>query len=446
MRDLPIAAWLYSAAVAMTAAVAVLSYSLDSGAPSLPVTLAFAALFLVADFTPVWFRHVSYSVGSVVAMCAVIVAGPAAAAAAASAAAIDRELFSRKDWLPRIMINAGALSLSTLALGRVYQMTGGPAGSISGRDFPFILVPLFLGTAAFFLTNTTLVSLMVALARRIPAREVWQSDYRRAVVTHFLFAALGVIFAALHGEIGWLSAPLVIFPLIGARQAFHTSEQIRVRFDATVGSLVEALEAKDPYTRGHAERVGNLSRFVARSYGLSEKQAEKIRFAALMHDIGKTTVDTRVLQKPGKLTSEEYDHMKVHSARGASLLEEIDMMRDMVDGVRHHHERFDGGGYPDGLSGEDLSVVARIITVSDAFDSMTSTRSYRRAMPMEKALAEIKRCEGTQFDPAMVAALEKAIVRFGWEPAPEPYEGETTPRPEVSPHHAMERAANEATG
>jgi HD-GYP domain-containing protein (c-di-GMP phosphodiesterase class II) len=142
-----------------------------------------------------------------------------------------------------------------------------------------------------------------------------------------------------------------------------------------------------------------------------------------MHDVGKLTVDTRVLQKPGKLTMDEFEHMKVHPIRGSEIVAEIDLLKDMVDGVRHHHERMDGNGYPDGLSGRDLSLEARMIMVCDAFDSMTSTRSYRKAMPLEAAFAELRRCQGTQFDEHMVDCLEAAVARHGWEPAPEAYQG-----------------------
>jgi HD-GYP domain-containing protein (c-di-GMP phosphodiesterase class II) len=134
-------------------------------------------------------------------------------------------------------------------------------------------------------------------------------------------------------------------------------------------------------------------------------------------------VDTRVLQKPGKLTSDEFEHMKVHPIRGSEIVADIELLRDMVDGVRHHHERMDGKGYPDGLSGENLSLAARMIMVCDAFDSMTSTRSYRRAMPLSAAFAELRRCQGTQFDEQMVNCLEAALLRYGWEPAPETYQG-----------------------
>jgi putative nucleotidyltransferase with HDIG domain len=190
-------------------------------------------------------------------------------------------------------------------------------------------------------------------------------------------------------------------------------------FDDTVRALIKAIETKDPYTRGHAERVSRLAEMTARAYGLPEDRCRLIRYAAIMHDVGKLGVDSKVLQKPGKLTPEEYDHMKLHPVRGVEIVGDIDLMQEAVDGVRHHHERLDGGGYPDGLVGDDIPLVARLIMVADAFDSMTSTRTYRMAKTIEEAFAELQRCAGTQFDPRCLEALERAIARHGWQPEPE---------------------------
>ncbi|HEX9697704.1 MAG TPA: HD-GYP domain-containing protein [Actinomycetota bacterium] len=436
MRDLPVRATLFAFGVAVCAAAAILAAAGPGAWPSAGIVVGFGLLFLAADWAPVWFAHVSYSVGFVVAIAAVISIGPAPAAIAAAFGAIDRELLSRKDWLPRIAINAGALALSTLALGQIFVALGGPVGAVGTDDFPGIIMPLVAGSIAFFIVNAGLVSVMVSLARRVPLKDVWHSDYRRTTTMHFLFAALGVLFAAMYTSISWAAVPFVVVPLFAARHAFQTAEKSRETFESTLASMITALEAKDPYTAGHANRVSQIAQLVARAHGFSESKARRVRYAALLHDVGKVTIDTRVLRKPGKLTAEEYDHMKVHSIRGAELIADIDLLADMVDGVRHHHERLDGGGYPDGLDGTALSDVAKIIMVSDAFDSMTSTRSYRKAMPMENAFAELRRCEGTQFAPEMIEALERAIARWGWTPAPESYAGELTPRPAESVHAA----------
>jgi putative nucleotidyltransferase with HDIG domain len=170
-------------------------------------------------------------------------------------------------------------------------------------------------------------------------------------------------------------------------------------------SLTSAVDAKDAYTCGHSERVAVLSKMLAQQFGLDEAQVERIYMAGLLHDVGKIGVPEAVLKKPGKLTVEEFEQMKKHPAIGAKILQDVKQIQDIIPGVLHHHERFDGRGYPDGLSGHNIPLMGRIICLADCFDAMTSTRTYRKAMPLEVTLADIRRCSGTQFDPALTEAF-----------------------------------------
>jgi HD-GYP domain-containing protein (c-di-GMP phosphodiesterase class II) len=170
-------------------------------------------------------------------------------------------------------------------------------------------------------------------------------------------------------------------------------------------SLTSAVDAKDAYTCGHSERVALLSKTLAQEFGLDDHQVERIYMAGLLHDVGKIGVPEAVLRKPGKLTVEEFEQMKRHPAIGAKILHDVKQIQDIIPGVLHHHERFDGRGYPDGLSGHNIPLMGRIICLADCFDAMTSTRTYRKAMPLEVTLADIRRCSGTQFDPALTEAF-----------------------------------------
>jgi HD-GYP domain-containing protein (c-di-GMP phosphodiesterase class II) len=229
-----------------------------------------------------------------------------------------------------------------------------------------------------------------------------------------------VVLASLYLAMGPASVLFLLVPLLVARNTFQSAVEMEIAYEATVRSLIKAIEAKDPYTKGHAERVSRLSEMTARAYGLSSEECRVIRYIALMHDVGKLGVSTKILAKPGKLTDEEYEHMKQHPVRGYEIVSEIDFLRAAAEtAVRHHHERMDGRGYPDGLVGEAIPLIARIVMVCDAFDSMTSTRVYRKAKQIEDALAELNRCSGTQFDPVCIRALEKAIETEGWEAEPE---------------------------
>ncbi|QQE74523.1 HD domain-containing protein [Brevibacillus composti] len=177
-----------------------------------------------------------------------------------------------------------------------------------------------------------------------------------------------------------------------------------------VRSFYLAVEMKDPYTAGHSERVTEYALIIYDH--LIEKgdfSRDDLRFAGLMHDIGKVAIPDRVLLKEGKLTDEEYELIKLHASIGANIVNQIESLSHVSPGVRHHHERWDGRGYPDGLSGERIPLMGRILAVADTFDAMTSTRSYRQAMTLEEAHAEILRCSGTQFDPAIVYAFHRAF-------------------------------------
>jgi HD-GYP domain-containing protein (c-di-GMP phosphodiesterase class II) len=170
-------------------------------------------------------------------------------------------------------------------------------------------------------------------------------------------------------------------------------------------ALTSAVDAKDTYTRGHSQRVAVLSREIARRACLPALLVDRIYMAGLLHDVGKIGVSEAVLRKPGKLTDDEFDQMKRHVETGARILADIQQVEDLVPGVLHHHERYDGKGYPHGLAGQEIPLIARVICVADCFDAMTSNRTYRRAMPIEAALIEIRRCAGTQFDPVFADAI-----------------------------------------
>ena len=166
-----------------------------------------------------------------------------------------------------------------------------------------------------------------------------------------------------------------------------------------VQTLAEAIDAKDNYTSGHSGRVAMYSREIARRAGYSEKSQNEIYMMGLLHDVGKIGVPDVVINKPGRLTDDEFEKIKNHPVMGARILKAIREMPKLVTGARWHHERFDGGGYPDGLKGLDIPEEARIIAVADAYDAMTSNRSYRRGMAQSKVREQIENGKGSQFDP-----------------------------------------------
>lgn len=173
-------------------------------------------------------------------------------------------------------------------------------------------------------------------------------------------------------------------------------------FIGTVKALSAAIDAKDQYTQGHSERVAMLSEMLALKVGYSEEEAGRIRISGLVHDVGKIGVAEAVLCKPGRLTDEEFDMIKTHPRIGHEIMKEIPDLHDILPGVLHHHERWDGHGYPGNLAGEDIPRMARIMALADTFDAMSSNRAYRAGMSRDKVFAEFKKCAGTQFDPDLV--------------------------------------------
>jgi putative nucleotidyltransferase with HDIG domain len=170
-------------------------------------------------------------------------------------------------------------------------------------------------------------------------------------------------------------------------------------------AMTGAVDAKDSYTRGHSQRVALYSREIAAKAGLPDAFCDRVYMAGLLHDVGKIGVPEEVLRKPGKLTDEEFALMKQHVEIGARILRDVNQIQDLIPGVLHHHERFDGKGYPHHLASQDIPLLARVLCVADCFDAMTSNRTYRRALPIEVALMEIRRCAGTQFDPVLAEAF-----------------------------------------
>ncbi|MEK7284550.1 MAG: HD-GYP domain-containing protein [Chloroflexota bacterium] len=224
---------------------------------------------------------------------------------------------------------------------------------------------------------------------------------------------LGWLMAEGAVKVGLWAALVFMIPLQLARFSMSKYTEIRDLFFGSVSALSQAIDAKDGFTRGHADRVSRIAGAIAREMGVSEKEIERIELAALLHDIGKIGVEDRILMKASRLEPVEKELMQRHPIYGASILEPSAALRPLVPMVLHHHESYDGTGYPEGLKGDAIPLGARIILVSDAYEAMTSDRIYRKAPGHEKAMEQLTRHKGTQFDPKVVRALEQVIQRRG---------------------------------
>jgi len=199
------------------------------------------------------------------------------------------------------------------------------------------------------------------------------------------------------------------------KQLFDKHQELRIAYVQTIKALAEAVDAKDPYTRGHSERVGVYASKMGRELGLPRDQIERVYIAGLLHDLGKIGIRDSVIRKPDKLTVEEYEEIKQHPVIGARILQQVEFLADVVPCVRHHHEWFDGSskGYPERLVGDRIPLPSRIILVSDTVEAMTSDRPYRKSMPLDTVLAEVRRFSGSQFDPHCANAMLRLLERHG---------------------------------
>lgn len=315
------------------------------------------------------------------------------------------------------MWRAAQLTLAVWAAACVHWRLGG-RDAVVEPAFPYALVPAGAAVLAFCLVLTVLDGGILTLADHVPPSRAWRGLLSRSLAPIAVHGLAGLMMAVLwRSPYGPVAALLVLLPMCVAWWAFAQYHRERAAHQATIRALVQAVDIKDGYTRGHSERVGQASMMIARELGMDDERVETLRFAGILHDVGKLGVPTRLLRKDGPLTPEERRVIELHPEYGHEMVRGIRFLGEARAAVLHHHERLDGSGYPYGLAGDRIPESARVVAVADAFDAMTSTRSYSRARPVATALAELQRCAGGQFDPRMVRALVRALGRHGWRPS-----------------------------
>ncbi|MET9254340.1 HD-GYP domain-containing protein [Streptomyces sp. NPDC003717] len=351
-----------------------------------------------------------------VLLAAALLLPPPAAALVAVPGALLSPVERRPAALRRVW-RAGQSALAVWAAARVHAACGGPA-AVDAPDFPYALLPAGAAVLAFCLVMAVLDGSILVLADRVPAGRAWRGLFTRSLGPLAVHGLAGLMMAVLwRSPYGPVAALLVLPPMGVAWWALAQAHRERAAHRATIRALVQAVDIKDGYTRGHSERVGRASMLIARELGLDDERVETLRFAGILHDVGKLGVPTRLLRKEGPLTPEERRVIELHPEYGHEMVRGIRFLGEARAAVLHHHERLDGSGYPYGLAGDRIPESARVVAVADAFDAMTSTRSYRRARPVAAALEELRRCAGAQFDARMVGALCRALDRHGWHPA-----------------------------
>jgi putative nucleotidyltransferase with HDIG domain len=379
-----------------------------------PAMVALAAVFVAEMFASGLRDEVRASLTNIVVLVAVIIGEGPELAVVATLGALPVFVIRAADMrLLRTSFYTGQFILAAAAGGLTYS------GMVAlwGADFPEwqALLSVLMAALVFSLVNHLLVAGVVTVS----SADRYLSTIRTMVpslVMQVPYVGIAVLAAVVLERASVWALVLMGVPAVIARFGLLAFQRLDESYDSMVRSFVNAIEIKDLYTRGHSERVAQLSVLVAEELGISYEERRLTRYAALLHDVGKIGVPLCIINKPGPLDDAEFEEIKKHPTIGADILHDIDFLAPAIDIVRYHHERLDGKGYPYGVSDAQLSDIVRIVTAVDAFDAMTSTRSYRRALTVEAALAELRRCAGRQFDPRMVEALAVVVVRVGWEP------------------------------
>lgn len=354
-------------------------------------------------------KYGEVTVGFAVLMGSILVLGTKASIWIAFMAALLSELKSVfKKPFYKSLCNICVYIIMVGLSGHFFEFMGGTPGSINLYKE---LIPIIVLIFTYLFINVSLITLGFSILNGEHLLSIFSSNFKWALPNYLALAPLGIIFAITYINVGSAGILLFLVPLLIARHSFQLYMNMRKIYLETIQALATAIEAKDPYTRGHSERVAMYSSIIAEEMNLPEDFLNTLNFAALLHDIGKIGIPDEILNKPGKLSEEEFDRIRIHPILGANIVEKIDFLAQASSYIRFHHERQNGRGYPEGLKGEDIPLGAAILAVADAFDALTSDRPYRRAWNLDDTLHEIEINSGIQFRPEVVEALKNAVKK-----------------------------------
>jgi putative nucleotidyltransferase with HDIG domain len=346
----------------------------------------------------------------------------------------------------RVVFNASVAGMSTWIGGHLlFAVTGMQPFSVQQTPLALILLPLAGFTAIYFLLNSWLVTIALALERGEQPFPIWRANFLWLSLNYFGSASVAALLVAYTPVVDVTTMGLIIPLLVITYLTFRTSlgriedahrhvQEVNRLYLSTIETMAMAIDAKDQVTSGHIRRVQQFALGLAEALGVKdESQLKALEAAALLHDTGKLVVPEHILNKPGRLTPGEFDKMKRHASAGADILSAIRFPYPVVPIVRHHHENWDGSGYPDGLKGTDIPLGARILQVVDCFDALTSDRPYRRALPDDEALAILMERRGAMYDPLIVDTFASVKDKLAAASADTSTQLERTLTPPVKP-------------
>jgi HD-GYP domain-containing protein (c-di-GMP phosphodiesterase class II) len=400
VQPLPTSAWLYIAAL-WAGAISLTATHL-SGLRGLrwPDLLIFVVATITAE---TWYVTTgpksAMSLSFPLHYAAAVLFGPATAAVIAATSLLCSDGVFRRRPLGKTLFNAASFAVSAAMCGVVFQVLQTGKGVSLTHD----ALALVAAALAYLIVNDTLVAIVVRLMGGAFINE-WLSAFRDVGIPYVSMAPLGALLAYTYQSSPWTLLyylPLVLVIYNG----FKLFVTLQRETDEALVALADSIDKRDQYTYQHSARVAACSGQIAQHMGMAAEDIEVLVAAARVHDLGKIASDNRILLKRTTLSDEERRLIATHPADGADLAGKFSMFRKGSSCIRHHHERWDGAGYPDGLKGKAIPLGARVIAVADAYDAMTSDRPYRKALPYETAIAELQRGAGTQFDPDVVQAF-----------------------------------------
>ncbi|MFB6240933.1 MAG: HD-GYP domain-containing protein, partial [Gemmatimonadota bacterium] len=329
-------------------------------------------------------------------LAAVVLLGPSAAALLVVGAVPFVEIFTREKGPRKTFFNTAQMALAAAAAGWVYQWAGAEP-SLSSIGFPETLLPFLAAVVVYFATNTVTVSTVISLAQDRPVARTWQRLSGRMFGFDVFVSTVAYGVAWLDLAFGHVAVLLGLVPLYVLRYTYGSNVELENLNIDLLRTTMRLVESQDPYTSGHSARVAESAQELAAEMGLWSSQARQVQRAALLHDIGKIDRCYRgILDEEGPLTEEEWELVEAHPERGVELLSSVRSLDERVRAyIRHHHERWDGEGYPDGLEGREIPVGARVIAVADTVDAMLTTRPYRDALSPETVVEELEENAGS---------------------------------------------------
>ena len=370
---------------------------------TVPAVLALVGLGLVAQILSHTIQHAAAgSISSIPFLAAALVAPSWITTVGVTCAAIVGEALKRREAI-KTAFNISQLSLAITTSTLIFLALGGESVLHTARPELGTYAIMY---ASFLMVNTFAVSGAIGLSENIRILDVWKRNTLSNLPNDVLASPLPYFFAWVYVSFGseWVGG--LAIPLLGMREVFKTNRQLQQTNEELLQLMVKAIEARDPYTSGHSRRVAHYSRLIARALGLSARETDRVGRAALLHDVGKIhEIYAPILLKPGRLTPEEWRIMQTHPVKSEELVQTVSSLRDLLGPIRHHHENWDGTGYPDQIAGERIPLGARIITLADTIDAMTTDRPYRQALSADEVRSEIVRQRAVQYDPVICDAI-----------------------------------------